>query len=321
MSSKSPEIQNRSDNRSARKASRRIGVIGLGNMGRGITNNLIKACNDVFVWDVSPKARKPYAKTATIATPSEMARKCSLIIFVVPGSTEIDAMLKGKKSMLVKPRRGLVLYDFTTSDPVYTQKLARRAAKKGVVYMDAGMTGGAQGAEKGTMTLMVGGDAKAFKRTAVILGQVAKKLIYLGESGTGHTMKVVHNLITHTNFFALCEAAHLGRRAGIDLADLIEVFNNGNARSFISERRFPDHILSETWDGRSRVYNLNKDVGMAIALADEVGATLNIGRDTYAYLQEAIAQGRAEDDFTRLYQDLEELDNKSKVKKKAKKKK
>jgi 3-hydroxyisobutyrate dehydrogenase len=300
---------------------KKVGVIGLGNMGRGIAKNLIKAGNDVFVWDVAEAARKPYAKTATIAEPQEMSQKCAMIIFVVPGSMEIDAMLKGKNSMLTKPKRGLVLYDFTTSDPVYTKKLAKRAAKKGVTYMDAGMTGGgAQGADKGTMTLMIGGDTKTFKLTAPLLAPVAKKLIHLGESGTGHTMKVVHNMITHTNFFALSEAAHLGRRAGIKLEDLIEVFNNGNARSFISERRFPDHILSETWDGRSRVYNLNKDVGMAIDLADKLGATVNIGRDTYAYIQEAVRQGRSEDDFTLLYPDLEKLDKK-KTKKKAKKKK
>ena len=300
-----------------KKAKKKIGVIGLGNMGRGVAKNLIKAGNDVFVWDVAEAARKPYGKTATIAEPAEMSRKCSMIIFVVPGSPEIDAMLKGKHSMLANPRRGLVLYDFTTSDPVYTKKLARRAAKKGVTYMDAGMTGGgALGADKGTMTLMIGGDTKVFKRTADMLGPVAKKLIYLGQSGTGHTMKLVHNMITHTNFFALSEAAHLGRRAGIKLEDLIEVFNNGNARSFISERRFPDHIISETWDGRSRVYNLNKDVGMAIALADKLGATVNIGRDTYAYIQEAVRQGRSEDDFTRLYPDLEKLDTKKNTKKK-----
>jgi 3-hydroxyisobutyrate dehydrogenase len=296
----------------------KIGVIGLGNMGRGIAKNLIKAGNDVYVWDISEAARKPYVKTATIAEPAEMANQCSMVIFVVPGSTEIDAMMKGKGSMLTNPKRGLVLYDFTTSDPVYTKKLARRAAKKGVTYMDAGMTGGgAKGADEGTMTLMIGGDEKVFKRTSQALASVAKKLIYLGQSGTGHTMKVVHNMITHTNFFALSEAAHLGRRAGIKLEDLIEVFNNGNARSFISERRFPDHILSETWDGRSRVFNLNKDVGMAIALADKLGATVNIGRDTYAYIQEAIKQGRAEDDFTRLYPDLEKLDTKKKKSKKS----
>jgi len=307
-------------NSKTKKTKKKIGVIGLGNMGRGIAKNLIKAGNDVLVWDINEATRKPYTKKATVAEPHEMSQKCAMIIFVVPGSPEIDAMMKGKASMLAKPKRGLVLYDFTTSDPVYTKKLARRAAKKGVTYMDAGMTGGgAQGADKGTMTLMIGGDKRVFNRTAPMLAPVAKKLIYLGESGTGHTMKVVHNMITHANFFALSEAAHLGRRAGIKLEDLIEVFNNGNARSFISERRFPDHIISETWDGRSRVYNLNKDVGMAIALADKLGATVNIGRDTYAYIQEAIKQGRAEDDFTRLYPDLEKLDRKKRRKQKQKK--
>ena len=286
----------------------KIGVIGLGNMGRGITKNLIKAGHKVFAFDSNPDACTPFAKTATIAPPQEMASTCQMIIFVVPGSPEIDAMLKGRHSMLKTPRKNLVLYDFTTSDPVYTKKLARRAAKQGVTYMDAGMTGGgAKGADEGTMTLMIGGDQKTFRRTSKWLDAVAMKLIYMGASGTGHTMKVVHNMITHTNFFALCEAAHLGRRAGIDLADLIEVFNNGNARSFISERRFPDHIMSETWDGRSRVYNLHKDVGMAIDLADKLGATVNIGRDTLEYLKAAVKQGREEEDFTRLYPILEKL--------------
>ncbi|MBT5559480.1 MAG: NAD(P)-dependent oxidoreductase [Proteobacteria bacterium] len=292
----------------------KIGVIGLGNMGRGIAKNLILAGHDVFVWDISEEARLPYNKTATIAEPAAMASECSMVIFVVPGSPEIDEMMKGDSDMLANPKSGLVLYDFTTSDPVYTKKLALRAAEKGVTYMDAGMTGGgAKGADEGTMTLMIGGDEEVFKSTSSLLNAVAKKLIYLGPSGAGHTMKVVHNMITHTNFFALCEAAHLGRRAGIKLEDLIEVFNNGNARSFISERRFPDHIISETWDGRSRVYNLHKDVGMAIALADDLGASVNIGRNTFAYIQEAIDQGRAEDDFTRLYPDLEDLDTNKKT--------
>ena len=110
-------------------------------------------------------------------------------------------------------------------------------------------------------------------------------------------MKVIHNMITHTNFLALCEAAHLARRAGIELEDLIQVFNSGNARSFISERRFPDHILSETWDGRSTVYNLNKDLGMAISLAEEVGATVSIGRKTLGYLSAAIELGLSENQF------------------------
>ncbi len=290
---------------------KKIGVIGLGNMGRGIAKNLIKAGNDVFAWDIAEPARAPFRESATIAEPQVMAAKCAMVIFVVPGSPEIDALLSGRAGMLKAARKGLVLYDFTTSDPVYTKKLARRAARKGVAYLDAGMTGGgAKGADEGTMTLMIGGDENVYRRTAKWLAPVAKTLIHLGPSGAGHTMKVVHNMITHTNFFALCEAAHLARRAGIGLQDLIEVFNAGNARSFISERRFPDHILSGTWDGRSRVYNLAKDVGMAVALADKLGATVNIGRDTLAYLEAAVNQGRSDDDFTLLYRDFEQLGKK-----------
>jgi 3-hydroxyisobutyrate dehydrogenase len=287
---------------------KKIGVVGLGNMGRGIANNLAKAGHQLFVWDIAEASRESFRRRATLAEPREMASHCAMVIFVVPGSPEIDAMMKGRDSMLKSPRKGLVLYDFTTSDPVYTQKLARRAARKGVAYMDAGMSGGgAKGADDGTLTLMVGGDEKTFKRTAKWLAPVAAKLIHLGPSGAGHTMKLVHNMITHTNFLALCEAAHLARRAGIALEDLIEVFNAGNARSFISERRFPDHILSETWDARSRVYNLDKDVGMAIALAEKLGATVNIGRDALGYLHAAMDQGRGEDDFTLLYRDFEKL--------------
>ena len=286
----------------------KIGVIGLGNMGRGIAKNLAGAGHDLFVWDIDEAARVPFLRKARVAEPQDMAAQCVMVIFVVPGSPEIDAVMKGRDSLLKAPREGLVLYDFTTSDPVYTKKLARRAARHGVTYMDAGMTGGgAKGADEGTMTLMIGGDEKTFRRTAKLLAPVARKLIHLGPSGAGHTMKLVHNMITHTNFLALCEAAHLARRAGIALEDLIEVFNAGNARSFISERRFPDHILSETWDGRSRVYNLDKDVGMAVALADKLGATVNIGRDTLAYLKRAVDQGRSEDDFTLLYRDFEAL--------------
>ncbi len=287
---------------------KKIGVVGLGNMGRGIAKNLAKAGHELFVWDIAEASRASFRRKATIAEPGEMASQCAMIILVVPGSPEIDAMMKGRDSLLKSPRKRLVLYDFTTSDPVYTRKLARRAARKDVVYMDAGMTGGgAKGADQGRLTLMIGGEEKTFRRTAKWLAPVANKLIYLGPSGAGHTMKLVHNMITHTNFLALCEAAHLARRAGIALEDLIAVFNAGNARSFISERRFPDHILSESWDARSRIYNLDKDVGMAVALADKLGATVNIGRDTLGYLHAAMDQGRGEDDFTLLYRDFEKL--------------
>ena len=163
-------------------------------MGSGVAKNLIKAGHDVYAWDTNKAVRKFFINKATIVEPHDMAGICAMIIFVVPGSTAIDAMLKGKNSLLKAPREGLVLYDFTTSEPAYTKKLARRAGRKGVAYLDAGMTRGANAAVNGTLSLMIGGDERVLKRTAKWLEPLASKLIYLGESGSGHTMKVIHNM-------------------------------------------------------------------------------------------------------------------------------
>ena len=285
-----------------------VGVIGLGNMGRGIAKNIAGAGHELLAWDMSEAARAAQAGIARISAPADMAAEADVVIFVVPGSEQIDGMLD---KMLAQARKELILWDFTTSDPVYTKKLASRAAAAGVPYMDAGMTGGgAKGADEGTMTLMIGGDGEVLERSRAVLEACAGKLIHLGPSGAGHTMKVVHNLITHTNFLACSEAGRLAEAAGIDLADMIKVFNAGNARSFISERRFPDHILSGTWDGRSRIYNLRKDVAMAVALAKELGSPMRLGHQTLAWIEAAVEAGMEEEDFTRLYPALDRLADK-----------
>ena len=282
-----------------------VGVIGLGNMGRGICKNIAKSGHDVLVWDVSEAACDAQTSIAKITPPQQMAAQANLIIFVVPGSEQIDEILD---PILKNGGDDLILWDFTTSDPVYTKKLAQRAEAAGVPYMDAGMTGGgAKGADEGTMTLMIGGDFDVLERSRSVLEACAGKLIHLGPSGAGHTMKVVHNLITHTNFLACSEAGRLAEAAGIELADMIKVFNAGNARSFISERRFPDHILSETWDGRSRIFNLHKDVGMAVALSKELGSPMRLGHQTLAWIQAAMDADMEDEDFTRLYPALDKL--------------
>lgn len=177
-----------------------VGVIGLGNMGRGIAKNIAKGGHKLLVWDAVEEACTPFSDIASIATPAEMAAKADVIIFVVPGSVQIESILG---DMLEAAKPGLILWDFTTSDPTFTKRLALRANDARVAYMDAGMTGGgAKGADEGTMTLMIGGPEDILERSRPVLTSCAGELIYLGQSGAGHTMKVVHNLITHTNFLA-----------------------------------------------------------------------------------------------------------------------
>ena len=286
-----------------------VGVIGLGNMGGGIARNFQRVKTPLAVWDIDPGALRPFerVKGVEVLPPGEMAGKCAAIIAVVPGSPEVAACLNGRKGILANARKGLVLYDLTTSDPAVTKRLARRAARKGVAYLDGGMSGGAARAAAGTLTLMLGGDAAGFRRTKRFLDPIAERVFHLGESGAGHTLKLIHNMVCHSIFMATCEGGRLAERNGIRLADMIDVFNVSNARSYASEIRFPRHILSEKWDAKSRVYNLEKDLRMAVALGRRSGAEVKHGEATHAFLEKAAARGMLDLDYSLLYRDFEKI--------------
>jgi len=287
----------------------RAGVIGIGNMGRGVAKNLSKGGIQTSIWDINPEAFKRFEgeKFIEILEPGEMAKKCSVIFFVVPASPQIDELLKGPRGIIANARKGMVLYDFTTSDPSYTKRLARRSSQKGIKYLDAGMSGGATGADAGKLTLMIGGDMKAFKRTRKYLAPIASEVFYLGESGSGHTLKLIHNMVCHTIFLATCEGGRMAERAGIKLEDMIAVFNVSNARSYASQFRFPKHILSKKWDARSRVFNLHKDLKMASEISDKLKVKNELGKYTLDFLKRAIELGMQDDDYSLLYRDFDKI--------------
>ena len=290
-------------------AERKVGVVGLGNMGGGIARNFHKSGVSLAVWDVAPAVCKAFEGLAgvEIAPPGEMAATCSVMFFVVPATAEIASYFEGSNGVLARASEGLVIYDFTTSNPSATRELAARAAVRGIAYLDAGMSGGAAGADAGTLSLMIGGDKEAFERTRALLDTIAGRIFHLGGSGAGHTLKLIHNMVLHTIFLATCEGGRMAEAAGINLSDMIDVFNVSNARSFISEVRFPKHILSGKWDGRSRVYNLHKDVSMAVGLAGALDSKVPLGAVTRDILDAAIAQGMTDTDFSRLYERFDEI--------------
>jgi 3-hydroxyisobutyrate dehydrogenase len=284
-------------------------VIGLGQMGRGIARNLHRAGLLRAAWDSDEAARQAVAEStgAAILPSPEIGAAVGIVLFAVPGSAEIEACLAGPEGLLAADRPGQVLVDLTTSHPAATKRLAALAAAHGRAYVDAGMSGGASGADEGRLTLMVGADEQALARCRPVFDAIADCVFHLGPVGAGHTMKLVHNMICHTIFLATAEGCRLAERAGLDLAAVVEVLNAGNARSFISESRFPRHILSGSWDGRSTVANLEKDLRMAADLAAESGLPGNYGPLTARLLSDALAAGLAERDLTTLYLELDRL--------------
>ena len=290
-------------------ATKSVGVIGVGNMGAGIARNIARKGFAVAAWDALPAARERIAGEAgiTVTPPAAMAARCSAILFVVPSSKEIADCFDGAEGVLANAAPGLLLCDLTTADPKDTRKLGERAAARGVAYIDAAMSGGATGADAGTLTLMVGGDPAQLATVRPVFDTFARNVFHLGPLGAGHTMKLVHNMVTHTIFFTTCEGARVAASAGISLADMIEVFNVSNARSYASEVRFPRHILSETWDARSRVYNLHKDLKMAVGMAGDHDVPVGFGAHSLALLEQAMAAGLADTDYSRLYEVYDRL--------------
>ncbi len=171
------------------------------------------------------------------------------------------------------------------------------------------MTGGAQGAANGTLTLMIGGEKDTIQKAKSILESFTNKLVHVGKTGSGHAMKLIHNMVTHTIFLATVEGVRGAKELGIDPNIVIDVFNSGNARSFISEKRFPNHILSEKWDAKSRVSNLYKDLSMVTNTLNNLEIKCPFGNLTTELLKNAVDQGLSETDFSKLYLDYYKLIN------------
>lgn len=283
---------------------RKVAVVGLGQMGRGIARRLDATGLLCGAWDENPDALIAAELTdrVQIDPVPDLVGKADFLLFVVPSTNEIQIALTG-----IAKDKGCIVVDLTTSSPNRSQALAKDLAGRGMGYLDAAMTGGAAATDDGTLTLMVGGTGEDLDSCRTVLEAIATRIIHLGPVGAGHSMKLVHNMILHSSFLATCEGLRLAERAGLNVDQAVEVLNAGNARSFVTEVRFPRDILSGTMLARSRISNLEKDIGLAQKFADSLGARVPYGKMTRTLLAQALAEGHAETDFAWLFPLYEEL--------------
>ena len=287
-----------------------VGIVGLGNIGNGVATAFAKNGDwQVYVWDLDDAKLAPFRSMGNVETqpPGEMAARVEALFFVVPTTKEIRACLDGASGIFAKARDGLVIYDLTTSYPDDSKEVCRQAQAHGISYLDAGTSGGPYKADTGQLLTMIGGDQSAFERTRHYLDPICEHVFYVGPSGAGHTLKLLHNIICHVTTLATAEAGHMAEAAGIPLKTMIDVFNVSNARSYSSEFRFPRHIISKTWDGRSRIYNLHKDIAMGAQLAEALDADARYTNATLDILKAAMTVGMQDDDYTLLYRDFDKI--------------
>ena len=231
-----------------------IGFIGLGNMGKPIFDNLNKKFSNIYCFDNDSSKLKKNNFSASL---DEIFEKCKIIIFCIESNEQIIDIIKENKI-----KKNTVIVDLTSSLPELTKKISSYLKKFESHYIDAGMSGGASGASNGTLTLMLGGSKTICKKIDFILNTFAKNIFYLGKSGNGHLMKLLHNSVCHSIFLINCEILNIAKSYGITDTDVIDVFNKSNARSYISENRFPNNILNGKFNGKSTIKNLKKDLKM-----------------------------------------------------------
>ena len=231
-----------------------IGFIGLGHMGQPIFENLKKEFSNIFCFDKNTSKMKNNNLSSSL---NEIFEKCKIIIFCIESNEQIIDIIK--KNTI---KKNTVIVDLTSSLPDLTKKISSYLKKFESYYIDAGMSGGASGASNGTLTLMLGGSKTICKKIDYILKTFAKNIFYLGKSGNGHMMKLLHNSVCHSIFLINCEILNVAKSYGITDTDVIDVFNKSNARSYISESRFPNNILNGKFNGKSSIKNLKKDLKM-----------------------------------------------------------
>jgi 3-hydroxyisobutyrate dehydrogenase len=249
-----------------------IAFLGLGAIGAPMAAHLARRWRLAVFNRTAARATEFAARhpARVAATPRDAASGAEVIITCLPTSREVEGMLGGPDGLLAGLSRGALFLDCTSGDPATSRRIAARLAERGVAFADAPVSGGTNGAEAGTLTVMVGGEEAAYRRALPILQAFGKHIERMGPVGTGHAMKAVNNALLAVNILAVGEGLAALVKAGVPARTAIEVLNASSGRSFVSASLVPDRVLTGQWPQTFRLALLEKDVGIAQDLLSEI---------------------------------------------------
>ncbi len=265
-------------------------MVGVGNMGGRITRRMTGAGYDVLAVDADA-SRIPACGARPAAGLAELAARCDVIMLSLPDSMVIESVIRGPGGLLTYARDGQVIVDLSTANPASTRSLHDDLAERGARYLDAGISGGAAGAEMGTLTLMVGGDAAALAAVRPLLDTFSAHVHHMGGSGSGHVTKVLNNFLNGVTLAATAEVMVAAKKAGLDLAQLLEVINTSSGVSYASLNRFPHIIRGDYLEGGLTGQLMAKDVRLYLSLAEDLGVATLVGPGTLTAFQVSNALG------------------------------
>ncbi|KAG7387595.1 hypothetical protein PHYPSEUDO_013989 [Phytophthora pseudosyringae] len=284
----------------------RVGVIGLGQMGGRMADNLRKHGRQLVVCDPEPaNVQRQLAQggAVAVASPKEVAEQCDTIITMLPSTAIVERVYLGDDGVHEALRSEHLLLDSSTIDPIFTKKLSEELHERGATFVDAPVSGGVAGAQNGTLTFMVGGELEEFERVKPLLTAMGKNLVHCGGSSTGQIAKLCNNLAAAIQLTSIAEATNLGVALGIDPKVLAEVMNSSTSRCWSSTANhpypgiIPDIPASGGYDGGFAVQLMRKDLGLASSSAMRAEVYVPLTNAVLQLFNMMVNQGNGHKDF------------------------
>ena len=260
-----------------------VGFIGLGLMGKPMAQNVLRAGFPLVVWNRTRVKAEDLVRAGAklAASPRETAAQCDVLITIVSDPPALEEVLWGAHGALDGLRAGSLLIDSSTVSPEMARRLAGGCANRHVDFLDAPVTGGTWGAEKGELVFMIGGKAEVLERAKPVLETMGKRFFLLGPNGAGQAVKLGMNLLLALEVNAFAEALALVTATGVPAERLVEVMQSSMGRSPLLDVKAP-LMLKREFPASFPLRLMHKDVRLALELAKEYGVALPAGAAAYA---------------------------------------
>ncbi len=250
----------------------KIGLIGLGIMGRPMAKNILKAGYELMVNDLNEEAvADVVAAGATAATNAEIGAACDVVLTMLPNSPHVKTVMLGENGVINAMKEGQIFVDMSSINPVASKEIAAALAEKGVEMLDAPVSGGEPKAIDGTLSFMVGGKQEVFDKCKELLSTMGASVVRCGEIGAGNTTKLANQIIVACNIQALSEALTLAQLAGVDPEAVFAAIKGGLAGSTVMNAKAPMMIAGNDKPGFKIDLHI-KDLNNALDCAHTVGA-------------------------------------------------
>jgi 3-hydroxyisobutyrate dehydrogenase len=285
----------------------KVAFIGLGTMGVGMSLNILKAGHEVTVHNRTREKEEQVANQGAgrAESPKAAAQGAEIIVTMVSDTPDVEEVVLGTSGVIHGASEGSIVIDMSTISPAATRQMAEELGKRGIKMLDAPVSGGPEGAQKGTLAIMVGGDAVDFDKALPILDAMGKTVTHVGAIGAGQITKAINQIIISGTYLSVAEGLTLGMKAGLEMEKVIQAISGGAASSWVLHNR-GINVVNNSYPLGFRVKLHHKDLRIALDTARELGTTLPATALVAQIENGLIARGFGDDDVSAIGRSIRE---------------